>query len=97
MKRWLLAIAALLGAHTALVHADYVIIKINLAVARDKDEPGGQQNAAGPEGGMMGMMQQGMMGRMQGQGRGMQGQMGRMGGMMPGARGQGGRNPEGGD
>src|SRR5438445_665524 len=52
MKRWLLAIAALLGAHTALVHADYVIIKINLAVAKDKDEPGGQQNAGGAEGGM---------------------------------------------
>ena len=34
MKRWLLAMAVLFGAATAVVHADYVIIRLNLAVTQ---------------------------------------------------------------
>jgi len=38
MNRWALALVALLGGAVGLLHADYVVIKINLAVAKDKDE-----------------------------------------------------------
>src|SRR5712692_7659062 len=52
MKRWALAIVALFGA-VGLLHADYVVIKINLAAAKEKDDehdpnqPGGQLGVPG--------------------------------------------------
>jgi hypothetical protein len=69
MKRWLLAIAALLGGSVVWVHADYVIIRVNLAVTKeekDQDQQGqpgqparpGQPGAANFGGGMAAMMQQ---------------------------------------
>jgi hypothetical protein len=46
MNRWALAVAALLGGVVGLLHADYVMIKINLANAKEKlDEA--DQNAQG--------------------------------------------------
>jgi hypothetical protein len=90
MKYGLLALAALLVGAATFVHADYVIIKVNLATNREKEEP----DAAGTmPGGMMpgmpGGMMPGMPGGMQpGMGRGLGGQPGMPGGgMMPGMPG----------
>jgi hypothetical protein len=46
MNRWALAMAALLGGAVGLLHADYVVIKINLASAKDKEDQA-NQNAQG--------------------------------------------------
>src|SRR5437588_6425183 len=101
MKRCFLAIAVLLGATGAAVHADYVIIRLNLAVTQDPDAEK-NQTAGGGEGmpGMGGMpMGGGLGGRMGGPGRGQGGPMGPgMGGLRGGGQmgmpGQG--NPGGG-
>jgi hypothetical protein len=61
MKRWLLAIVVLLGGSLIWAHADYVIIRVNLAVTKEeKDDsqqgqPGrpGQPNAGGLGQGLM--------------------------------------------
>src|SRR5919201_3709480 len=51
MNRWALAIAALLGGAVGLLHADYVVIKINLANAKEKqDEPDASTPAGAPGG-----------------------------------------------
>ena len=87
MKRWLLAVGALLGIAWTSAQADYVLIVYDLGVPKSK----ANQPAGGP--GMMmggpGAGMQDMMRRMQG---GMQGGM--RGGMMGG---QQGRNPFGGE
>src|SRR5262245_15161675 len=48
MKLWLLAILALLGGTALLVHADYVVIKVNLAATKDKEDETGQRNPGSP-------------------------------------------------
>jgi hypothetical protein len=92
MKRWLLAMAVLFGGATAVVHADYVIIRLNLAVTQDPEAEKAPQGGMG----MGGMMMPGMGGQRQGQGGGGPGGM-----MMPGmggqrqGQGQGGGGPGG--
>jgi Protein of unknown function (DUF1570) len=94
MRRWLLATGAFLLVATVPAHADYVIIKINLAAARDRDTQAAQQQPGfpnapggrgmpggrfGPQGGGAGIM-----GGQGGPGRGGFGQgpaMGMRGGM----------------
>jgi hypothetical protein len=97
MKRWLLAMAVLFGGATAVVHADYVIIRLNLAVTQDPEAEkapqggmagmgmGGMMSGMGGRG--MGAMGPGMGGQGQGQGQGMGGRG--MGAMGPGMGGQG--------
>jgi hypothetical protein len=88
MRRWLLAIVALFGVAVANAYADYVIIKLNLAVTKEKQDqqtpqqqPGFPGMAGMPAPGMGGM--QGMQGApRQGQGGGFKGGQG-----MPGAGG----------
>ena len=46
MNRWALAVAALLTGAVGLLHADYVMIKINLANAKEKQDEA-DQNAQG--------------------------------------------------
>src|ERR1043166_5731114 len=100
MKRWILAVAALLVVAAGLVHADYVKIIVNLGVSKDKlpDQaqlgipgmmPGGMMPGGMMPGGMPGgMMPGGMMpGGMPGMGPGAMGP----GGMMPGGRFGGGQ------
>jgi hypothetical protein len=86
MRHWALAIAALLGGAVGLLHADYVVIKINLATAKDKEDT--QENQPGAVPGMPGMLPGG---------RGMPGGPGMpaMPGMRPGMgpRGPGGFGP----
>lgn len=98
MKRWLLAVAALLGSAWTCAQADYVLIVYDLGVPKNK---GNQQQGApgmpGPLGkmggppGNMGNMQD-MMRRMQGQGPGGFGapNPGRMQGGQPGQQPGGG-------
>ena len=50
MNRWALAIAALLGGAVGLLHADYVVIKINLANAKEKQDEAGQNTQGGVAG-----------------------------------------------
>jgi hypothetical protein len=93
MKRWLLAMAVLFGGATAVVHADYVIIRLNLAVTQDPDAEKNQQGGmpgmmGGMPGGMPGMGMGGMPGGMPGMG-GLAGRMGGQGGRGAGMGGQG--------
>ncbi len=91
MKRWLLAVAALLGPLVGLASADYVIIKIDLnKFFPSKDNPQGMPGMPGMPGGMPGGKFGGMMGGMPGgMPGGMQGGMpgGMQGGMPGGMRG----------
>ena len=48
MRHWALAIAALLGGVVGLLHADYVVIKINLATTKDKEDTEENQPGAVP-------------------------------------------------
>lgn len=52
MTRWALALTALLGGAVGMLHADYVVIKINLANAKDKSDDTTDPNtpAAAPGG-----------------------------------------------
>jgi len=88
MKRWLLAVAALLGSAWTCAQADYVLIVYDLGVPKNK---GGQQQGfpgmdgrAGPGGGMQDMMRRQMQ-RIQGGG----GDEGRQGFGRPGGGGDG--------
>jgi len=83
MKRWLLAMAVLFGGATAVVHADYVIIRLNLAYTQNPEEDKTPQGGMAGMG-MGGMMMPGMGGQRQGQGQG----QGMGGMMMPGMGGQ---------
>jgi hypothetical protein len=56
MKRWLLSVAALFAA-AAVLHADYVIIKVNLAVTRERRPLAYQQGIRGQAGQAGGMQQ----------------------------------------
>ena len=101
MKRWLLAIGALLGSAWTCAQADYVLIVYDLGVPKSKSNlqagaPGMQEMmpGGGPPGGMQGM--QDMMRRMQQAQQGMRGRGGQggfgggeegMAGMQPGGRG----------
>ena len=60
MRRYLLAMSALMAGIVGLAQADYLVIKYNLGVTRDKNNTtgfGGQPGMMGP-----GMMGPGMMG-----------------------------------
>jgi hypothetical protein len=91
MNRWILAVAVLFGGAVVVAHADYVIIKINLATAKDKEKEANPQGNLGQGPlvpGAPGNRGPGVPGMPGGKGMGMQGGMGASGGA-PGGRGPG--------
>jgi hypothetical protein len=69
MKRWMLAVAALLGSAWTCAHADYVLIVYDLGVTKNRDNQD-QPGLAGNRFGGQGSNMQDMMNRMRGGGGG---------------------------
>src|SRR5438552_2245115 len=93
MKRWILAVGALFAIGAVAAHADYVIIKINLASSKDVEKArerleAQQQQQQNP--GAPGQLQGGGVGGPLGGLRGGGGGAPQMGGVGTGGRGQGG-------
>ena len=86
MKRWLLAVAALLCGTASVSYADYVIIKYNLSAARENNQPQGQPGFPGAQPGFPGAQPGNPIGGMP---------PGMQPGMLPGMQpGQPGEDPE---